>query len=77
MANIKLKHDLGWIVDHLVSHPGHLHLQFKQKARAKFSDSENGIRLILIFQYVMMGKMMNSSEIQSMGCFKHIKSKHF
>lgn len=40
MANIKLEHDLDWIVDRLVSQPGHLHLQFKQRARTKFSDSD-------------------------------------
>lgn len=26
MATIKLKHDLDWIVDHLVSQPGYLNL---------------------------------------------------
>lgn len=54
LGNIILKHDLNCtcIVDHLMSHPAHLDLSFKQKTGIKFSDSEKSHQSDWIFQSV-------------------------
>lgn len=70
MANIKLKHNLDRIVDHLVSQPvtNTYHSNRKQEPNSQTVKSE--IILAVVFQCVRMEKMVNFSKKLLMGTFK-------
>lgn len=76
MGNIKLKCDLDWTVDHLVSHQDTCTSNSNKKQEPNSQTVNNGIRSAVIVQHPRMKKVMTFSEIQPMGCLKQTQPKH-